>query len=245
MHPLLAFHLQHSGLGQQSDVPVHGGLGHVGQVSAQVGGRADAPAGNGVHDPQPDWVQKQVRRVHDKTIPHLVLLPNWEMQIGSRDVRTAAPGKFLRGGRSWRLLLYRSGRGRPAVVILPGGGAVGLDYLNVQELAAKLSTSVVYDRAGTGWSERTELPRTCAEVTEELRELLQAAAVPAPYLLVGHSLGGLYARYYATRFPGDVAALLLIGGPMRTTTPTCPWSSTTCARHGIPTRRSPMSCRTR
>ena len=118
-------------------------------------------------------------------------------------------GRFYEvGGR--RLLLYRSGRGRPAVVILPGGGAVGLDYLNIQERAAKLSTSVVYDRAGTGWSERTELPRTCAEVTEELRELLQAAAVPAPYLLVGHSLGGLYARYYAARFPGEVAALLLI-----------------------------------
>ena len=49
-----------------------------------------------------------------------------------------------------RLLLHRSGSGSPAVVILPGGGTVGLDYLNVQERAAKLTTSVVYDRAGTG-----------------------------------------------------------------------------------------------
>jgi hypothetical protein len=53
------------------------------------------------------------------------------------------------GGR--RLLLHRSGRGCPAVVILPGGGTVGLDYLNVQERAAKVTTSVVYDRAGTGF----------------------------------------------------------------------------------------------
>jgi pimeloyl-ACP methyl ester carboxylesterase len=109
-----------------------------------------------------------------------------------------------------RLLLHRSGSGSPAVVILPGGGTVGLDYLNVQERAAKLSTSVVYDRAGTGWSDRVGLPRTSADVTDELRAVLRAAAVPAPYLLAGHSLGGLYARHYATRFPGEVAALLLM-----------------------------------
>jgi pimeloyl-ACP methyl ester carboxylesterase len=109
-----------------------------------------------------------------------------------------------------RLLLHRSGRGRPAVVFLAGGGTVGLDYLNVQERAAELTTSVVYDRAGTGWSDRAELPRTSTEVTDELRELLRVAGVAGPYLLVGHSLGGLYARHYATRFPGEVAALLLM-----------------------------------
>jgi pimeloyl-ACP methyl ester carboxylesterase len=96
------------------------------------------------------------------------------------------------------------------VVFLPGGGAVGLDYLNVQERAAGLTTGVLYDRAGTGWSDRVDLPRTSAQVTDELRALLRIAGVPAPYLLVGHSLGGLYARHYAQRFPDDVAALLLL-----------------------------------
>jgi pimeloyl-ACP methyl ester carboxylesterase len=109
-----------------------------------------------------------------------------------------------------RLLLHRSGRGSPAVVFLPGGGTVGLDYLNVQERAAQLTTSVIYDRAGTGWSDRVELPRSSAEVTGELRELLRTADVPAPYLLVGHSLGGFYARHYAHRFPGEVAGLVLL-----------------------------------
>jgi len=61
-----------------------------------------------------------------------------------------------------RLLLHRSGSGSPTVVFLPGAGAVGLDYLNVQERAAELTTSVLYDRAGTGWSEHAELPRTAA-----------------------------------------------------------------------------------
>ena len=109
-----------------------------------------------------------------------------------------------------RLLLHRSGSGSPAVVFLSGGGAVGLDYFNVQERAAQLTTSVIYDRAGTGWSDRVELPRSSAEVTDELRELLRTAGVPAPYLLVGHSLGGFYARHYAHRFPGEVAGLVLL-----------------------------------
>jgi pimeloyl-ACP methyl ester carboxylesterase len=47
-------------------------------------------------------------------------------------------------------------------------------------------------------------------VTSELRQLLRTAGVPAPYLLAGHSLGGLYARHYAQRFPGEIGALLLL-----------------------------------
>ncbi|MFI0463095.1 alpha/beta fold hydrolase [Saccharopolyspora sp. 5N102] len=109
-----------------------------------------------------------------------------------------------------RLLLHRSGSGGPAVVFLPGGGAVGLDYWNVQEQVAEFTTSVVYDRTGTGWSDRVDVPLTCAEVVDELHRLLRAADVPAPYLLVGHSLGGLHARLYATRFPGEVAGLVLM-----------------------------------
>jgi alpha/beta hydrolase family protein len=109
---------------------------------------------------------------------------------GTRTEANPPLGRFYEvGGR--RLLLHRSGSGTPAVVFLPGGGAVGLDYLNVQHKAAKLTTSVLYDRAGTGWSDRTGLPRTSAEVTSELRQLLRTAGVPAPYLLAGHSLGGL------------------------------------------------------
>lgn len=111
-------------------------------------------------------------------------------------------------GRS--LWLHRSGTGNPAVVFAPGSGMVGLDYLKVHERVATLTTSVLYDRAGTGWSDDVALPRTATEVTDELQALLRAAGVPAPYVLVGHSLGGVYVRRYAQRFPGEVAALLLL-----------------------------------
>lgn len=109
-----------------------------------------------------------------------------------------------------RLFVHVSGSGNPPVVFLAGAGTVGLDYLNVQEKAAELSTSLLYDRGGSGWSDPVGLPRTLTQVTDELRELLRAASVPAPYVLVGHSLGGLYARNYAQRFPSEVAALLLL-----------------------------------
>lgn len=109
-----------------------------------------------------------------------------------------------------RLLIHRSGSGGPSVVWLPGAGLVGLDYLNVHDRTAELTTSVLYDRAGTGWSDPVELPRTATEVTGELRELLRASAVPGPYILAGHSLGAFYARRYAQRFPAEVAGLFLL-----------------------------------
>ena len=131
----------------------------------------------------------------------------------SRSATTTDPAPPL--GRYYevegrRLLLHQSGSGSPAVVFLAGGGAVGLDYLNVQRRAADLATSVIYDRAGTGWSERVDLPRLSAEVIEELRALLIVAGVPAPYVLVGHSLGGLYARHYAQRYANEVSGLVLL-----------------------------------
>ncbi|MEV4598068.1 alpha/beta hydrolase [Amycolatopsis sp. NPDC049253] len=109
-----------------------------------------------------------------------------------------------------RLLLHRSGAGGPAVVFLPGAGLMAYDFLNVQRRVAEFTTSVVYDRAGTGWSDAVELPRTPDEVTDELRALLVAADVPGPYVLAGHSLGALYARRYAQRFPGDLAGLVFL-----------------------------------
>jgi pimeloyl-ACP methyl ester carboxylesterase len=114
------------------------------------------------------------------------------------------------GGR--QLLLHRSGAEGTAVVFLPGTGMVGLDYLEIHDQISAFATSVLYDRAGTGWSDRVELPRTAAEVADELRDLLHAAGVAAPYLLVAHSLGGAYARRFAQRFPDEVAGLVSLEG---------------------------------
>jgi len=112
------------------------------------------------------------------------------------------------GGR--KLMLSAAGSGGPVVVILPGGGLTGLGYLNLHEQVSQFATSVLYDRAGTGWSDHVQLPRSATEVADELRLLLRVAGVPAPYVFVGHSLGGTYARRFAQRFPADVAGLLFM-----------------------------------
>ncbi|MFI4934497.1 MAG: alpha/beta fold hydrolase [Caulobacterales bacterium] len=116
--------------------------------------------------------------------------------------------RYQAAGR--RLALHRTGEGGPAVVFLPGAGLIGLDYLNIHEEVSRFTTSVIYDRGGTGWSDAARLPRSAAEVAGELRSLLVAADVPAPYVLVGHSLGGAYARRYTQRFPDDIAGVLFL-----------------------------------
>ena len=109
------------------------------------------------------------------------------------------------------LQTYKSGEGDAAVVLLTGGGSVGLDMWRVQDGIAQFATVLNYDRGGTGWSSRdVKLPRSLAEVTDELGELLRITDVAGPYILVGHSLGGLYARYFAARHPEQVAGLVLI-----------------------------------
>ncbi|MBA2890268.1 alpha/beta fold hydrolase [Nonomuraea soli] len=110
-----------------------------------------------------------------------------------------------------RLYMRSAGAGAPSVVFLAGAGAAGLDYWGLQQRVAELTTAVVYDRSGTGWSDRSagRLPEA-GETVDELRELLRVAGVPGPYVLVGHSLGALFARLYAIRFPGEVAGLVLM-----------------------------------
>lgn len=95
-------------------------------------------------------------------------------------------------------------------MFLPGAGGMALDYLLAHERVAEFATSFLYDRAGTGWSDDVELPRSLDDVTDELRTLLLDAKLPGPYVLVGHSLGGAYAQRYAQRFPDEVAAILLL-----------------------------------
>ena len=67
-----------------------------------------------------------------------------------------------------------------------------------------------YDRAGYGWSEAAPGPRTIKHVTTELRDLLRTALVDPPYVLVGHSFGGLVVQLHASRFPDDVAGMVLV-----------------------------------
>ncbi|HTX48189.1 MAG TPA: alpha/beta hydrolase [Caulobacteraceae bacterium] len=123
---------------------------------------------------------------------------------------SAPPSGNLYAVEGRRLALCRAGEGGPAVVFLPGAGLIGLDFLNVHQEIAGHTTSVLYDRGGTGWSDPVRLPRTATEVAQELRGLLEVADIPPPYVLVGHSLGGAYARRFAQLFAADIAGLVML-----------------------------------
>jgi len=107
-----------------------------------------------------------------------------------------------------RVFVHQSGRGGPAVVVLPGASMVGLDYFLVQQQVSQFTAAVVYDRGGTGYSDPVPLPRTAAAVATELHKVLHARHVAGPYVLVAHSLGGAYAHRFAQLYPHEVAGLV-------------------------------------
>jgi len=103
------------------------------------------------------------------------------------------------------------GRGGPAVVFETGGGGGPMSHWqDLPDLVSVTTRVVIYDRAGIGASEPSPEPRTGPQVARELRALLQALQIPPPYIFVGHSLGGLFIRFYAELYPDDVAAFVFL-----------------------------------
>jgi pimeloyl-ACP methyl ester carboxylesterase len=115
------------------------------------------------------------------------------------------------GVGGYRLALRQAGQGSPVIVLEMGLGASGSFFDDVASRCAALSRVAWYDHAGIGRSDPAPTrPRTVADLAADLHALLHAAQIAAPYVLVGHSLGGLTARYYRQLYPADVAALVLI-----------------------------------
>jgi pimeloyl-ACP methyl ester carboxylesterase len=110
----------------------------------------------------------------------------------------------------YRLHLNCRGAGTPLVILLPGSGDFSVDWSLVQPEIARTARVCSYDRAGLAWSDPGPTPRTMRQEAHELRTLLRAASEAPPYVLVGHSIGGLVARTYATTYPGEVAGMVLV-----------------------------------
>jgi pimeloyl-ACP methyl ester carboxylesterase len=111
----------------------------------------------------------------------------------------------------YRLACRQAGQGVPTVVLEMGLGAAGSTYDHIAQTIAAGTRVVWYDRASVGRSDPAPFtPRTIADLAADLHALLQAAQIPSPYLLAGHSLGGLTVRYYQQRYPTDVVGLVLI-----------------------------------
>jgi pimeloyl-ACP methyl ester carboxylesterase len=124
--------------------------------------------------------------------------------------RFPPPGRMVDiGGRC--LHLVDGGEGGPAVVIIPGLADNVLQWLPVVRQLQGQTRICVYDRAGIGWSDPPQHGKgTIDGMAVDLHDMLTAAGIQPPYILAGHSLGGIIARRFATRYPASVTGLLLI-----------------------------------
>ncbi len=106
---------------------------------------------------------------------------------------------------------YRSlGSGTYTLVLEAGLGENMLTWSKIEDSLSQISRVFMYDRAGLGYSDFNNTPRTSSQIAKELKQLLNKANIPGPYILVGHSIGGAHLRYFAHLYPENIEGLFLI-----------------------------------
>jgi len=110
----------------------------------------------------------------------------------------------------YRLQMNCQGTGQPTVVLIHGFNDYSFVWDRVQPAVARLTRVCSYDRAGQAWSDPGPRPRGLARITEELHTLLTRAGERPPFVLVGHSWGGLLPRAYLAAHPGEVAGAVFV-----------------------------------
>ncbi len=106
--------------------------------------------------------------------------------------------------------LYCTGEGNPTVILEAGAGSPSLAWAWVQPKVAGFARVCSYDRPGYGWSSPAAGPLFSEQVADTLHALLDAADVPGPYVLVGHSDGGVYVRSFFVQYPSEVVGMVLV-----------------------------------
>ena len=102
------------------------------------------------------------------------------------------------------------GQGKPIIIFEGDAGSSSAEWLGIQEALPVDCTSLVYDRAGYGWSAEGKYPRNPEQIVEELTSLLKAKGLDAgPFILVGQGLGAYYLQYFAAENPTKIMAMIL------------------------------------
>lgn len=183
------------------------------------------------------WMTLRVRReLHSRIRPWLVypvfagaacaaVAAEYETVQEVRDLRAYhMPGRLVDVGNGRRMYLECVGAGGPTVVLIQGyGESVGSWGWVVPEVARDTRVCV-YDRAGRGWSDPAPSQQDGFAVATDLHALLTSAREAPPYVLAGHSFGGLYVRAFAARFPDQTAGVVLLDAtdPRQFTLPAYP-----------------------
>ena len=124
--------------------------------------------------------------------------------------RYPPPGKLVDIGGGRRLHIDCTGAGSPAVILEAGPNDSSVVWQLAQPEISKFTRVCSYDRAGFGWSDAPNEPRSSLNIAQELQRLLTRAAVPGPYVLVGHDFGTLDLRVFAARHRQEVAGMVFV-----------------------------------
>jgi pimeloyl-ACP methyl ester carboxylesterase len=119
------------------------------------------------------------------------------------------PGQLVDVG-GHQLHIHCIGAGSPTVILESAFPGTSADWAWVQPQVASATRVCAYDRAGLGWSDLGPEPRDASQIAAELHTLLDRAGIRPPYILVGHSLGGLFVRQYAAHYPNELAGMVLV-----------------------------------
>src|SRR5258708_2125293 len=112
------------------------------------------------------------------------------------------------GGRSSNL--HCTGADGPTVILMAGIFSWSVVWYKTQPVTAQKTRVCAFDRAGYGFSDPGPRPQILSDVVDDLHAALNAGPIPGPYVLVGHSLGGIEARLYAQRWPKEVVGMVLV-----------------------------------
>jgi pimeloyl-ACP methyl ester carboxylesterase len=160
--------------------------------------------------------QLQSRGARWLLYPVIALLALASIGGGYETLREAAdanaypmPGQLIDVG-GHRLHLSCTGSGTPTVVLEPAAGEMSSNLGWIAPAVARDTRVCVYDRAGRGWSEPADTAQDGAQIATDLHTLLQRGHVPGPYVLAGHSFGGLYVLTFAAHYPDEVAGMVLV-----------------------------------
>lgn len=137
----------------------------------------------------------------------------YESVMESRDREGFSPPGQLVDVDGHQMHIYCTGEdspGKPVVILESGAGENLYNFLDLQSRISQFTRVCSYDRSGLGWSETNPTAKTAGQKADELDQLLNSAGVDGPYLLVGHSFGGLVARIYSVRHSQDVVGLVLV-----------------------------------
>jgi pimeloyl-ACP methyl ester carboxylesterase len=142
----------------------------------------------------------------------LVGCPQNPLAVGAGIISLGPPpadGQYADLG-DYRIFYRQKGQGGTPVILMAGEDENVRIWNQVMDPIAQETTVIAYDRGGVGWSDDGYNPRNGTTIVNELRAFLQTINVDPPYVLVAHSLGGLYARLYAHKYPNEIEGILLI-----------------------------------